>query len=189
MELLSQHNFEQFGYNIEKRIKINKTNNILSVYAGGTLKNNTYKWFNDSVLVKTIKKDSVFTPTVSGNYSVQVTNAVATELTLYSDTLRFTALKSAEQNDNASIKAADKNNLSIYPNPAKNIVTIAFVATGNYIIKLTDVSGNILETKTGVGVEGKNMLRFDVSKYAAGVYFIIINDKENREQTLRFNKQ
>jgi hypothetical protein len=48
-----------------------------------------------------------------------------------------------------------KINFSVYPNPAKNMATISFTTTGNYIMKLTDVSGNVLQTKTGVGVEGK----------------------------------
>jgi hypothetical protein len=44
------------------------------------------------VLYKTIGGDSVLTVTAIGNYSVAVTNSVATQLTLYSDTVSITSL-------------------------------------------------------------------------------------------------
>lgn len=68
-------------------IPLNKNGNILSVYAGGTLSNNTYKWYNGSMLVATISADSTYTIPGAGSYWVAVTNKIATQLTLYSDTL------------------------------------------------------------------------------------------------------
>jgi Leucine-rich repeat (LRR) protein len=62
-------------------------NTKLSVSAGGTLSNNTYKWYNGNVMVKTTTGDSTYTPSVAGNYSVAVTNSVATQLTLFSDSV------------------------------------------------------------------------------------------------------
>lgn len=58
----------------------------LSVSAGGTLANNTYKWYNGLILVATIVNDSTYTPTSNGTYSVKITNTVAPLLTLTSAT-------------------------------------------------------------------------------------------------------
>ena len=64
--------------------------NLFSVYAGGTLANDTFHWYKDNALYQTIVGDSTLTVTVTGNYAVQVTNNIitpATALVLYSDTL------------------------------------------------------------------------------------------------------
>ena len=79
----------------------------------------------------------------NGNYSVAVTNSIATKLTLYSDTVAVTTLR---QNSIASTEEA-RNNFSIYPNPAKANTTVSFNAKGNSTIKVTDVNGNLLKQK------------------------------------------
>jgi hypothetical protein len=189
IETLAQHNFGRFRYWNQRKINIHQINNTLSVYAGGTLSNNTYKWFKDGALTSTIVGDSTYAPTSSGAYTVEVTNSIATELILHSDTVTFTALTASQQNNIASIQTSDKINFSIYPNPAKTTTTIAFNTTGSYIIKLTDVSGRILQTKTITAVKGRNTLQLDISKYAAGVYFIMMSNEKNETKTLKFTKE
>ena len=66
--------------------------NTLSVSVGGTPANDTYKWYNNGTLVTTKVADSTFTPTTSGKYWVVATNAIATKLNLYSDTLNITVM-------------------------------------------------------------------------------------------------
>ena len=95
--------FGTFTYAPQDTIPLHYNANIFSVSAGGTISNNTYKWYKDGSLIKTIKGDSVFTITEPGKYYVAVTNSIATKLTLYSDTvdaavlaaslLSFTAIK------------------------------------------------------------------------------------------------
>jgi Secretion system C-terminal sorting domain len=71
-------------------IPLHLNGNLFSVYAGGTLASDTFHWYKDNVLYQTITGDSTLTVTVTGNYSVQVTNKIitpATGLILYSDTL------------------------------------------------------------------------------------------------------
>jgi Leucine-rich repeat (LRR) protein len=184
IEVLLQHDFKTLVYTPQKNIPLHQNNNMLSVYAGGTLSNNTYKWFKDGSLVTTNIGDSAFTPTQSGAYTVEVTNSIATELTLYSDTVTFSAARGIQQNN-----IADKINFSVYPNPATTMVAIAFNATGNSTIQLTDVSGKILHTKTVTAIKGKNLMQLDVSKYGAGVYFVTISNEKNETQTLRLNKE
>jgi len=62
----------------EADIPLNQNGNTLSVSAGGSLSQNTYRWYKDDVLVATKTGDSTFTFTVPGNYSVAVSNGIIT---------------------------------------------------------------------------------------------------------------
>ncbi len=71
-------------------IPLHLLNNRFSVSAGGTLTNDTFHWYKDNVLYQTIVGDSALMVTVTGKYSVQVSNKIitpATGLILFSDTL------------------------------------------------------------------------------------------------------
>ena len=57
------------------------------------------------------------------------------------------------------------------------------------LYRLTDASGRLLQTKTITAVKGRNTLQLDVSKYAAGVYFVTMSNEKNETKTLRFNKE
>lgn len=186
--IAKQNKIYRFLYKEEKKIVINQTSNILSVYAGGTLSNNTYKWYKDGSLVSTIHGDSTFTPSANGVYYVEVTNSIATALTLSSDIIHYTSSSGLQQNAIAA-SINNKNAFSVYPNPAKNIVTVSFVANGNYILKFIDVNGNILQTKTGVADKSKNILQLNIGNYAAGNYFITITDEQNKSRALKLNKE
>ncbi len=78
-------------YSPQANISVHRFKNKLAVSAGGTLSNDTFKWYKDSVLIATITGDSTYTPSDTGRYYVAVTNSVATDLTLYGDefTLHF----------------------------------------------------------------------------------------------------
>ena len=68
-------------------------NDELVVSAGGTLLNNTYKWYKAGTgLVATITGDSSYKPTLPGNYYASVTNSVATQLTLSSNPVKAAAV-------------------------------------------------------------------------------------------------
>ena len=63
---------------------------IFIARVGGTPQNNTFYWYRDDILETTIKADSTYTPTQAGNYRVEVTNAVATQLRLKSSVIAYT---------------------------------------------------------------------------------------------------
>ena len=98
-------------YNPQAQVPLHNNGGKLSVSVYGTLSNNTYKWYNGNTLVAMITGDSTYVPTTGGYYSVAVSNSIAKELTLYSDTvltgslpvklLSFTAIK---QNSNALLQ-------------------------------------------------------------------------------------
>ena len=95
-------------YSPQANIPVNYNGKHLSVSAGGTLANDTFYWYKNNVLYQTNVGDSVLSVTTPGYYSVAVTNSIATELTLYSDTidissfpeklLSFTATRQGTQN-------------------------------------------------------------------------------------------
>ncbi len=170
----------------QANIPIHKNGNTLSVYTGGSyqLMYDTFKWYKGSTLVATITGDSTFTPSHGGNYSVTVTNAVATQLTLHSDTIYYNG-----GNNAIAAKMNDHSFIAVYPNPAKTNATLSFNAEGRYTLTITDLSGNVLQTRTGVANKGANSIQLDVSNYASGVYLITIIDEKNRRQTLWLNKE
>ena len=133
----------------------------------------------------TITGDSTYTPTANGNYYVHVTNSIATELTLFSDTISFSAGKSSD----AIASSISKTNFSVYPNPAKTYTTVFFNTSGNVVLKLSDANGNLLQTKDVTASKGLNRITIDVSQYTAGLYFITLIDDKKQVQTLSLNKQ
>src|SRR6266540_528157 len=172
MEFIAQ-NFPNSIYYPQANIPIHQNGNTLSVSAGGTLSNNTYKWFKcdgpgtPPVLVATIKGDSVFHPSESGRYRVKVLNSVATQLQLYSKLFDYTAPNSAviasAQN---ALQQYNKTSLFlVYPNPARDILHIE--TKGNTSFSLLDQSGKILLTKS---IRSKGSI--NISGMAAGLYYL-----------------
>jgi hypothetical protein len=94
MELLAQ-NSPTALYGRQAHIPTNLNGNTLSVSAGGTLSNNTYTWQKVTgttiQVVATISGDSVFQPSETGTYFARITNSIATQLTLISDTVFYDA--------------------------------------------------------------------------------------------------
>jgi len=133
------------GYVNQKTLPLDQTAAVLSVSAGGTLGNNTYTWYKNYLPVATIVGDSTYTMSNTGIYSVAVTNAIATQLTLYSDTITVTSLPvsftsfTAVRNNNENllqwslIQQANSNYFNVQRSTdAVNFTTIGKVnASGN----------------------------------------------------------
>ncbi len=65
-----------------------------------------------------------------------------------------------------------ENHIEIFPNPVKNIINVSILDLGEVfaILNLSDENGRILEVKTQVTTQ----FEFDISKYKAGVYYLIV---------------
>lgn len=84
-------NFSRLSVNIpQQKIGVSKTNRTLSVYAGGTLANNTYRWYRFGELIATKVGDSTYLAPQEGNYHATVTNSIVTTLTLTSEIYSMT---------------------------------------------------------------------------------------------------
>jgi len=169
IELMAQRFSYQPRYYNQKRIPIHQNGNALSVSAGGTLTNNTFKWYQykqagDTVV---IKGDSVFHPKESGTYLVRVQNSVATLLTLFSDTIVYTARNERVMafSEN-TLQQYDKRKLySFYPNPAKDILYVQ--TNNNATFSLLDQSG---KTVLSANISSKGSI--NISNLNAGLYYL-----------------
>jgi Leucine-rich repeat (LRR) protein len=155
-------------------IPVHQNGNTLSIYAGGTLGNNTYHWFRVGSTGSTvINADSTFQPKQTGKYYASVTNAIATQLTLYSDTVDFT-INNLTVNNNLSTDASSKleQGLHVYPNPANNVVQVQVNGTAKII--LTNSAGKVMLARTIT-----NNAFINVNAFAPGTYYI--QNKDNGE--------
>jgi len=75
-------------YSPQANIKLRFNDGKLSVAAGGTSSNNTYKWYKAGEGLKgTITGDSSYQLIEKGSYYAEITNALVSALTLHTDTL------------------------------------------------------------------------------------------------------
>jgi hypothetical protein len=158
--------FPAAHYFEEARRAVHQQSNTLSVYAGGTLSNNTYNWFKVGTAGgTTITGDSTFRPSSNGKYYVTVTNAIATRLTLYSDTIDFIMNSLTANNRAATDVSNNKLHFSIYPNPSSNIIHIQ--TNGVADITLTNSDGKVLLNKA-INSKGE----INISRFVNGIYYI-----------------
>lgn len=107
-------------YSSQANIPITNTAGVLSVNAGGTLANNTYRWYkkNPTTLVATNVGNPNFTPSFSGTYFVQVSNSIATGLTLMSDDITWNL-------SNTPTFTTQPSNVTVCPNNAVSFTAVA----------------------------------------------------------------
>lgn len=119
----------------------------------------SYQWFLGTNPIPNATSKT-YTPTVSGNYSVQVANK------------NFTACskKSSEQaynTGNSSIFESNNISVAVYPNPAKEYLHIMSEDTYDY--QVVNSIGKIVGS--GVIEKGDNLIQFN-EQYTNGTYFI-----------------
>jgi len=185
MQLIAKTFPHHSAYNHQANIPIHQHGNTLSVYAGGTLSNNTYKWFKCDgpgtapILVATIKGDSVFHPKENGKYRAVVSNSVATQLKLFTKLYDYTV-------PNNTLVASDKNALHqfgianafrVYPNPAKDILRVE--TNGSATFSLINQSGKILIT---INIAGKGSI--NISGIIPGLYYLRNNSTDNVQKVV-----
>ncbi len=144
--------------------------NNTTTLTGGTISANisgaSYQWVNCATGYSAIAGATAqsYTPTVSGNYAVIITNGATCKDTSDCVTVSPTSI-------NENILA---NQVNLYPNPAQNTVSLSNLPNeGN--IKLINVLGTVV---TEVKINATTM-NIDLSNYANGLYFLHISDKQN----------
>jgi C1A family cysteine protease len=124
-----------------------------------------YQWYTDGMIEIPGETNQIyFPPIVNDSYIVRVFN----EWGCYSDSEPYYFIAD-------KIKKESEIGFSIFPNPAKNIVSINFECNTNTMkqIKIFDSLGKIVyETETS-----KSYLQIDLQEFASGKYNIQIDNK------------
>lgn len=80
-----QDDIINFSYTPQDTINTYQLNDsILYISAGGTVDNNTYRWYKDNIFLIEVIGDSTLQITEEGQYHCEVTNSIAPDLTLHS---------------------------------------------------------------------------------------------------------
>jgi hypothetical protein len=123
----------------------------------------SYQWQDNSI-------ERYYTATITGQYTVTVTNAAgcpATESVFLSDGLYYNGA------------AEDNLEVNLYPNPTNDVLNIkAKVLTNKEItIELLDISNRVVFSDKHKGV-GTYFNKLDVANIVSGVYFLRIRNAE-----------
>ncbi len=146
------------------------TNNGASLTANATGAGVTYQWLDCNNGNSPISGDTLatFTPTVSGDYAVEITQNGCT---------------STSACINVVISGIDdlafSNNLTIYPNPNNGRFTVDLGKDYNDIeIVITDINGRVIQNNR---VAQGNIIEIDFNK-PAGVYFVSVTSETKHAQ-------
>jgi hypothetical protein len=87
--------------------------------------------------------------------------------------------------DVAKNNNTNPTSLSVFPNPADEIVTLDFKtsSTENYTVKVLDIFGRIIKEETGRSSIGENAHTLNLAEFAKGVYTITLTQGESVSKT------
>jgi hypothetical protein len=68
------------------------------------------------------------------------------------------------------------DDISIYPNPADDFININLNSTAPAVIKILDLTGQVIETRQVQ--KNENRIRMDIATYSSGVYLISYTSDE-----------
>lgn len=130
--------------------------------------------------------ETISTSLATGNYAVRVNgrNGAFDAANCY--TLKVTrgtaGFATAANADQVTISAS----YGIYPNPVRSVLNVTLSDISNHEIKIFDAFGKMIVTQK----TAQRNTQIDVSKLAAGVYFIKISDAQGKQvYATRFLKQ
>ena len=168
-----------FQFAPQAYIPLNVAGKLLSVSAGGTLANNTYFWYRDSVLVDEKTGDSTFVADQPGSYFCQVFNSILSNpasgdsLVLVSEVHTHTV--SADE-------VFDPSAFQVFPNPVSANQPLQILLKNDFFgtvkFEILSLDGRVLHTFG----EEKTDLRLNVgrvlnpSDVAGSAFFVRVSD-------------
>ena len=123
-------------------------------------------------------------------YSWDLSNYCNGAWTEYTGDGSFTTLTEMYITGIGNINGVSFSNLSVYPNPMKEKVTVTFTASdnGSYIYKIIDITGRELSTATDQATAGKNSFELNLTGTPKGIYFLQLQ-KGSELQHVKLVKQ
>ncbi len=157
---------------IDNTVSISSGNQLGATFTGA----NSYQWINVDTNTRIPgATNSTYTPTVSGNYQVEMTidDGATTKATL-SKTGKSSSIRALqtvlspviEVNLALSTDDIDANSIKIYPNPVRDYISISHT--------FTDKTYRIYNLLGSEVVNGKTVQKLDVSALSNGIYVLQI---------------
>lgn len=157
---------------LEKPI-IHRTENILAC----NISSSYYEWFLDDILISGANQQTYVVDKI-GNYQVKVSDEFGCTSSLSDNLYVDSTLSSPSDLEFAK-------DIVVYPNPTDGILNLKGVdILEETFIQLFDVWGKLLFNKEIISRDTE----IDITKYASGMYFIIIT-QENKRATYKVVKQ
>lgn len=142
LESLYQHFGVRLTVTPQPNISIRYNNIRLSVNAGGTLANNTYKWYRNGALYRVVTGDSLLVTSTSGYYYADVTNSLVSGLTLKSNSF-YVPVYLCPPAGNATLTSNSAGPYQWYMNDGSGFVAISnngnFSGTTTQILQLINI--------------------------------------------------
>ncbi len=122
-----------------------------------------------------------------GNIHDQLMSEEDEELSLLSNDLKFifpysvgVIILEIGLADNVSSPSLDDSSLTIYPNPSSNILhaNIKMQTSQKASLSISNPLGKVVQLSEWQMVEGKQLIKFDISDLTQGSYFLTIQTKE-----------
>ena len=86
--------------------------------------------------------------------------------------------------DIRAITVSSQDNLTVYPNPAKDKLTVKFANADTETLNVFDLSGRNMKNLIGFLAQNDTTCLLDISQLPAGVYFV-----SNNDETVKLVKQ
>jgi hypothetical protein len=131
----------------------------------------TYQWFLEGTAVTTATADSTYSPTESGNYTVEITDANGCKATSAPYNYVYLGLG----NTGADVA------LTLMPNPAKNEVFIRTSLNSGFSGQITDLTGAVVKSFNATA----NSVSVNVESLSSGTYFVRITTSQGQHTTKR----
>ncbi|MBP6428172.1 MAG: T9SS type A sorting domain-containing protein, partial [Bacteroidia bacterium] len=131
---------------------------------------NSYQWFYNGIPISGANSQQ-YTATLSGPYSVQITDANGCQST--SPVLQVSLVGINE--------LVDPLSFIVYPNPSTNEIFIQSDRSvpGEISIQVVDLLGQILMTQIEKHNQSGSIWRLDVSGLSAGAYFVRVTNSDH----------
>jgi len=157
-----------FSYAPQATVPIFLQDTIAFVSVGGTGSNNSYKWYNDASLVSSKVSDSSYKFSFFGKYSAEITNSIATKLTLRTDTFYYNGLPAPQITYTGSTSLCSGDSIILYVNANPEVTyrwykDFALISdansssykvktSGNYFVALSSPAGSTTSNSIDIKV-------------------------------------
>ena len=128
--------------------------------------------FINAITAATNEKATATTQTQIDNANTTLVSAIAA----------FKATVNTQTTESSLVESLGKNNLLVFPSPAKDDLTIRYQSTesGTLDIRIIDMQGHILLEQSHNNIQGENSIKLNISQLAAGSY-VVSNGLESKE--------